>query len=80
VVDAEALAVVGLVEVLVHIPRIYGEFRKLVAAAEERRPALAILDRTARISTCRVAKKLKRLGVAVVTWSRPRCGRGARAG
>ena len=43
VVDAEALAVVGLVEVLAHIPRIYGEFRKLVAAAEGRRPVLAIL-------------------------------------
>ena len=39
VVDSSALAVVGLVEVLRHIPRIYGEYRKLLAAtgAESRR-------------------------------------------
>ena len=33
VVRSESLGVVGLVEVLAHIPRIYGEFRKLVSAA-----------------------------------------------
>src|SRR5882724_12583650 len=38
VVDARSLAVVGIVEVLGHIPRIYGEFRKLVRAAKTRRP------------------------------------------
>jgi len=38
VVDAASLAVVGLVEVASHIPRIYGEFRKLQAAARQRRP------------------------------------------
>ena len=31
VVDAAALAVVGLLEVVSHIPRIYGEYRKLLA-------------------------------------------------
>jgi len=65
VVDAEALAVVGLVEVLGHIPRIYGEFRKLVAAAERRRPALAILTDSPDFNL-RVAKKLKRLGIPVI--------------
>src|SRR5882672_11772293 len=43
VVDAASLAVVGLVEVLAHIPRIYGEYRKLLAAARQDRPDLAIL-------------------------------------
>ncbi len=43
VVDAASLAVVGLVEVLAHIPRIYGEYRKLLAAAAAERPDLAIL-------------------------------------
>lgn len=43
VVESESLSVVGLVEVLEHLPRIYGEFRKLVRAMEERRPRLAIL-------------------------------------
>ncbi|MCX6587130.1 MAG: lipid-A-disaccharide synthase [Acidobacteria bacterium] len=65
VVDAEALAVVGLVEVVGHIPRIYGEFRKLVAAAERRRPALAILTDSPDFNL-RVAKKLKRLGIPVI--------------
>src|SRR6266480_3428942 len=40
---AAGLAVVGLVEVIAHIPRIYGDFRKLLAAAEQERPELAIL-------------------------------------
>ena len=34
VVDAASLAVVGLIEVVSHIPRIYGEYRKLQAAAQ----------------------------------------------
>ena len=38
VVDAASLAVVGLVEVVPHIPRIYGEYRKLLAAARPRAP------------------------------------------
>src|SRR5438132_8739630 len=43
VVDASSLAVVGLLEVVAHIPRIYGEYRKLLSAARERRPVLALL-------------------------------------
>lgn len=65
VVRSESLAVVGLVEVLHHIPRIYGEFRKLVRAAEERRPGLAILTDSPDFHF-RVAKKLHRMGVPIV--------------
>src|SRR3954452_22966050 len=43
VVDSASLAVVGRVEVVAHIPRIYGEFRKLLRAAEKEEPELAIL-------------------------------------
>src|SRR5258707_3180111 len=43
VVDAASLAVVGLLEVVSHIPRIYGEYRKLLAAVREEKPDLAIL-------------------------------------
>src|SRR5512142_1235809 len=43
VVDAGSLAVVGLLEVVGHIPRIWGEYRKLVSAARERGPDVAIL-------------------------------------
>ena len=43
VVDAASLAVVGLVEVVAHIPRIYGEYRTLLTAARRDPPDLAIL-------------------------------------
>lgn len=65
VVDAARLAVVGLIEVVSHIPRIYGEYRKLLAAAETERPALAILTDSPDFHL-RVARKLHRLGIPVV--------------
>ncbi len=65
VVESESLSVVGLVEVLEHIPRIYGEYRKLIAAAERERPQLAILTDSPDFHL-RVAGRLKRLGVPVV--------------
>jgi lipid-A-disaccharide synthase len=65
VVDAASLAVVGLLEVVHHIPRIYGEFRKLVAAAEKEHPDLAILTDSPDFHL-RVARKLHRQGVPVV--------------
>ena len=65
VVDAADLAVVGLVEVVSHIPRIYGEFRKLQAAARRRRPELAILT-DAPDFHLRLARKLHRQGVPIV--------------
>jgi lipid-A-disaccharide synthase len=65
VVRSESLAVVGLVEVVHHIPRIYGEFRKLVRAARERKPELAILTDSPDFHF-RVARKLKQQGVPVV--------------
>ena len=43
VIRTEDLAVVGLVEVLAHIPRIYRRFRELVTAARKNKPDLAIL-------------------------------------
>lgn len=65
VVRGESLAVVGLVEVLHHIPRIYGEFRKLVAAARERKPQLAILTDSPDFHF-RVAAKLRQMKVPVI--------------
>ena len=64
IVDAASLAVVGLTEVVSHIPRIYGEFRKLQAAARERRPELAILTDSPDFHL-RLARKLHRQGVPV---------------
>jgi lipid-A-disaccharide synthase len=65
VVDAASLAVVGLVEVVAHIPRIYGEYRKLLAAAREDRPDLAILTDSPDFHL-RLAAKLKAAGIPIV--------------
>jgi lipid-A-disaccharide synthase len=65
VVDAHSLAVVGLVEVLSHIPRIYGEFRKLLNAARIERPDVAILTDSPDFNL-RVARRLKKLGIPVL--------------
>jgi lipid-A-disaccharide synthase len=64
VVDAHSLAVVGLVEVLTHIPRIYGEYRKLLDAARAERPEAAILTDSPDFNL-RVARQLKKLGIPV---------------
>src|SRR5207245_8437642 len=62
VVDAASLAVVGLVEVVRHIPRIYGEYRKLVAAARKDPPDLAILTDSPDFHL-RLAARLKASGI-----------------
>jgi lipid-A-disaccharide synthase len=43
VVHARDVAVAGLAEVVKHLPRIYGEYRRLVREAERRRPQAAVL-------------------------------------
>lgn len=65
VVDMASLAVVGLVEVIRHIPRIYSEFRKLRRAAAIRKPDLAILTDSPDFHL-RLAPKLKRIGIPLV--------------
>ncbi len=65
VVDAASLAVVGLAEVVAHIPRIYGEYRKLLAAARAEKPDLAVLTDSPDFHL-RVARRLHQQGVPVV--------------
>jgi lipid-A-disaccharide synthase len=65
VIEAESLAVVGLVEVMAHLPRIYSQYRKLVDAARKTTPDLAILTDSPDFHL-RVARRLKLLGVPVV--------------
>ena len=65
IVDSASLAVVGLLEVVAHIPRIYGEYRKLLAAVRERRPSLAILTDSPDFHL-RLARRLKAAGVPIV--------------
>lgn len=65
VVDSRSIAVVGLVEVVAHIPRIYGEFRKLKKAILAERPDVAVLT-DAPDFNLRLARFLRRQGVPVV--------------
>lgn len=65
VVRSEDLSVVGIVEVVGHLPRIWRRFRKLIRAAAQRKPDLAILTDSPDFHF-RVARKLKRLGIPVV--------------
>jgi len=65
VVDAASLSVVGLFEVLGHIPRIYLEYRKMLAAAQRERPAVAILTDSPDFHL-RLAVRYKEQGIPVV--------------
>jgi len=65
IVKSESLAVVGLVEVLTHIPRIHREYRNLIEAAKRERPDIAILTDSPDFHL-RLAKHLKKAGIPVV--------------
>ncbi len=65
IVDQRQLAVIGLLDVVPHIPRIYRILNKLTGAAAEQKPDLAILTDSAGFHL-RVAKRLQRLGVPVI--------------
>ena len=70
VVRAEDMAVMGITEVVRHLPRIYGEFRKLKQAVRARRPDVAILIDFPEIHF-RLAEEFHRLGVPVVFFVSP---------
>jgi lipid-A-disaccharide synthase len=70
VVHAEDMAVMGLTEVVLHLPRIYREFRKLKRAIRARRPAVAVLIDFPEIHF-RLAKEFHRLGIPVIYFVSP---------
>ena len=70
VVRSEDMAVMGLTEVLHHLPRIYREFRKLKNAIRQRRPDVAVLIDFPEIHF-RLAKQFHRLGVPVIFFVSP---------
>ena len=70
VVDAKDLAVVGITEVLSHLPKILGLYRKLIRAVDEKRPALAVVI-DAPAFNWRVARQMRRRGVPVVYYVCP---------
>jgi lipid-A-disaccharide synthase len=65
IIRAEDLAVVGIAEVVGHLPRIWRRFRELIRAAKREKPDLAILT-DAPDFHLRVASRLKKLGIPVV--------------
>lgn len=64
VLDAANIAVVGLAEVLGHLPRIYGNYRKLVRFARQNTPVAALLTDSPDFHL-RLARHLKRARVPV---------------
>jgi len=70
VVRAEDVAHMGITEVLLHMPRIYGKYRRLVAALKRRRPDVAVLIDFPDVNF-RLARELKRLGVPVAWFVSP---------
>jgi lipid-A-disaccharide synthase len=72
VVRSEEMAVMGLTEVLRHLPRIWWEFRKLKKAIRdpERRPDVAVLIDFPEIHF-RLAREFHRLGIPVVFFVSP---------
>jgi lipid-A-disaccharide synthase len=70
VVDAKDLAVVGISEIVSHLPKIYGLFRKLIAEADQRHPELAIVIDSPAFNW-RVARQMRKRGVPVVYYVCP---------
>ena len=70
VVRSEDMAVMGLTEVVRHLPRIYREFRKLKQAIRARRPDVAVLIDFPEIHF-RLAREFHRLGVPVIFFVSP---------
>jgi lipid-A-disaccharide synthase len=64
IIDAANLSIVGLAEVVAHLPRIYGEYRKLVRYARQHPPDFAILTDNPDFHL-RLARHLKRMNVPV---------------
>ena len=70
VVRAEDMAVMGVTEVVLHLPRIYREFRKLRQSIRNRRPEVAILIDFPDIHL-RLAQQLHSLGIPVIYFVSP---------
>ena len=70
IVRAEEIAVMGITEVVRHLPAIYGKYRALVRSLHERKPNLAVLIDFPDVNF-RLAKHLHRQGIPVVWFVSP---------
>ena len=69
-VDARDLSVVGITEILSHLPKIYGLYQHLIKEADQRKPDLAIVIDSPAFNW-RVARQMKKRGVPVVYYVAP---------
>jgi lipid-A-disaccharide synthase len=70
VVRAEDMAVMGITEVVRHLPRIYREFRKLKQSLQDHRPDVAVLIDFPDIHF-KLARELRSMGVPVIFFVSP---------
>jgi lipid-A-disaccharide synthase len=70
VVDAKDLSVVGITEILSHLPKILGLYRLLIKEADKRKPDLAIVIDSPAFNW-RVARQMKKRGIPVVYYVAP---------
>jgi lipid-A-disaccharide synthase len=70
VVRAEDIAVMGITEVVRHMPHIYREYRRLVRSIRARKPNVAVLIDFPDVNF-RLARELKKLGVPVIYFVSP---------
>jgi lipid-A-disaccharide synthase len=70
IVRAEEIAVMGITEVVRHMPRIYREYRRLVRGIRARKPDVAVLIDFPDVNF-RLARELKKLNVPVIYFVSP---------
>jgi len=70
VVDSKDLSVVGISEILGHLPKIWRLFHKLIAEADKRQPGLAIVIDSPAFNW-RVARAMHKRGIPVVYYVAP---------
>lgn len=70
IVRSEDVAVMGITEVIRHLPQIYREYRKLKSAVQSRRPDVAILIDFPDIHL-KLAAEFRRLGIPVIFFVSP---------
>jgi lipid-A-disaccharide synthase len=70
VVESRHLSVVGITEIVSHLPKLYGEFRKLLREADRRKPdAALVIDSPA--FNFKVAREMHARGVPVIYYVVP---------
>jgi lipid-A-disaccharide synthase len=70
VVDSKDLSVVGITEILGHLPKIWGLFQHLIREADRRKPGLAIVIDSPAFNW-RVAREMKKRGIPTVYYVAP---------